>query len=205
MVLEERVRLLRLLGERLRLLQAQDALLLLRHLFPIPKVFHALQSSPCFTSTHLCDCDDLLRDILRDIINVTLEPGPAWLQASLPVHAGGFGIRSAAQLAPSAYLASAAGCTNLVQQIFPTLHPPQLQDSTNPCIDCALTIWSQGHNQAPPTPPASHQISTDQMANVQMEHPLSPGRVVECWSGTSQALTPWRRPMQHLQRGKLRQ
>ena len=24
-----------------------------------------------------------------------------------------------------------------------------------------------------------------------MEHPLSPGGVVECWSGTSHALTPW--------------
>ena len=95
-VLEERVRLLGLLGERLRLLQAQDALLLLRHLFPIPKVFHVLRSSPCFTSTHLCDFDDLLRDVLSDIINVTLEPRPAWLQASLPVHAGGIRIRSAA-------------------------------------------------------------------------------------------------------------
>ena len=118
-VLEERVRLLGLLGERLRLLQAQDALLLLRHSFTIPKVLHVLRSSPCFTSTHLCDFDDLLRDILSDMINVTLKPGLAWLQASLPVHAGGIGIRSTAQLAPSAYLASAAGCTNLVQQIPP--------------------------------------------------------------------------------------
>ena len=101
MVLEERVRLLGLWSERLRFLQAQDALLLLHHSFTIPKVLHVLRFSPCFTSTHLSDFDDL-----RDFRNVTLEPG--------------IGIRSAAQLAPSAYLASAAGCVNLVQPTLPS-------------------------------------------------------------------------------------
>ena len=38
----EEIRLLRLLGERLCLLQSQDALLFLRHSFTIPKVFHIL-------------------------------------------------------------------------------------------------------------------------------------------------------------------
>ena len=118
-VIKEKIRLLELLGERLRLLQAQDALLLLRHSLTIPKLLHMLQSSSCFASTLLSDFDDLLRDILSDVINVRLELGPAWLQASLPVCAGGIGIRSAAQLAPSAYLASSAGCTDLVHQILP--------------------------------------------------------------------------------------
>ena len=110
-VIKEKIRLLELLGE--------DALLLLRHSLAIPKVLHVLRSSPCFASTLLSDFDDLLRDILSDVINVRLELGPAWLQASLPVCAGGIGIRSAAQLAPSAYLASAAGCADLVHQILP--------------------------------------------------------------------------------------
>ena len=118
-VIKEKIRLLELLGERLRLLQAQDALLLLCHSLAIPKVLHVLQSSPCFASTLLSDFDDLLRDILSDVINVRLELGPAWLQAQLPVRAGGIGIGSAAQLAPSAYLASAAGCADLVHQILP--------------------------------------------------------------------------------------
>ena len=152
-VINEKIRLLELLGERLRLLQAQDALLLLRHSLAILKVLHVLRSSPCFASTLLSDFDDLLRDILSDVINVRLELGPAWLQASLPVHAGGIGIRSAAQLAPSAYLASAAGCADLVHQIL----PPRLQDTTNPCVECAMTTWSQGHSQAPPTPPTTHR------------------------------------------------
>ena len=98
-VIKEKIRLLELLGERLRLLQTQDALLLLRHSLAILKVLHVLQSSLCFASTLLIDFDGLLRDILSDIINVCLELGPAWLQVSLPVRTGGVGIRSAAQLA----------------------------------------------------------------------------------------------------------
>ena len=39
-VISEKIRLLGLMGERLRLLQAQDALLLLRHSLAIPKVLH---------------------------------------------------------------------------------------------------------------------------------------------------------------------
>ena len=34
-------------------------------------------------------------------------------------------------------------------------------------------------------------------------HPLSPGRVVECWSGMPHALIPWPLPIQYLQQGKL--
>ena len=130
-VIKEKIRLLELLGERLRLLQAQDALLLLRHSLAILKVLHVLRSSPCFASTLLSDFDDLLRDILSDVINVRLELGPAWLQASLPVRAGGIGIRSAAQLAPSAYLASAAGCATWSTRFFP---PPPPGNKTLPTL-----------------------------------------------------------------------
>ena len=69
-VVKEKIRLLELLGEKLHLLQAQDALLLLRHSLAIPKVLHVLRSSPCFASTLLSDFDNLLRDILSDVINV---------------------------------------------------------------------------------------------------------------------------------------
>ena len=119
-----------------------------------PKVLHVLWSSPCFTSTHLCDFNDFLRDILRDFINVTLEPWPAWLQASLPVRAGGIGVRSAAQLAPSAYLASAAGCVNLVQQIFPPLATRHYQPLRRLCLN-HLELGPQSsspHSSYQPTP-----------------------------------------------------
>uniref|UniRef100_A0A1X7UWM7 Reverse transcriptase domain-containing protein n=1 Tax=Amphimedon queenslandica TaxID=400682 RepID=A0A1X7UWM7_AMPQE len=42
----------------------------------------------------------------------------AWRQASLPVWAGGLGFRSAVQLAPSAFLASAAAATPIFQFIL---------------------------------------------------------------------------------------
>ena len=54
----------------------------------------------------------MLRTGLSTILNVDLS-GDQWLQASLPVRDGGLGIRSAVMLAPSAFLASAAGTTEL--------------------------------------------------------------------------------------------
>ena len=73
-------------------------------------------------------------------------------QASLPVRARGIGIRRAVQLAPSAFLASAAGSSDLVYQIL----PPHLKDASNPVIESALTTWLHSHDEPPPSNPASH-------------------------------------------------
>ena len=100
--IQRKVEKLRLMGDRLQLLQSQDALLLLRHSFAIPKVMHILRSSPCFSSPQLKVFDDTLRDMLGDIINARIDDR-AWAQASLPVRSGGIGIRSAVELAPSAF------------------------------------------------------------------------------------------------------
>ena len=142
--INEKIELLRCMGHRLCLLQAQDALLLLRHSLAIPKVLYILRTSPCFLSSSLEAFDSLLRSLLSDIINVHLNDA-AWIQASLPVKAGGIGIRSAVQLAPSAYLASAAGCASLVHQIL----PPHLQEIADPTVEAALAIWSQALDQPP--------------------------------------------------------
>ena len=100
--IQRKVEKLRLMGDRLQLLQSQDALLLLRYSFAIAKVMHILRSSPCFSSPQLKVFDDALRDIIGDIINARIDDS-AWAQASLPVRSGGIGIRSAVQLAPSAF------------------------------------------------------------------------------------------------------
>ncbi len=110
---------LRLMGERLLSLHSHDALLLLRHSFSIPKILYILCSAPCFLSPHIENYDTLLRSILSDVTNICLDEESVWSQASLPERAGGIGIRKAVQLAPSAYLASAAGCDELVRQILP--------------------------------------------------------------------------------------
>ena len=123
------------LGERLCHLDAHDALLLLHHSFAIPKLPNILHTSPCFLSEKLVNFDDLLRSILSSTLNISLGINdPAWTQAQLPIKLGGLGIRSA-QLAPSAFLASAAGDSD-------TLLPASLYSEHNasiPDVEAALS------------------------------------------------------------------
>ena len=60
---------------------------------------------------------------------------------------GGLGIKSAVQLAPSAFLASAAATRDLVQEILPLC----LQSLPTPNIVDALSSWSSGHGNPPPS------------------------------------------------------
>ena len=102
------------LGERLKLLSAHDALLLLHYCFALPKLMYTLSSAPCFKSPVLESYDDCLCEILGSVTNNLLErDSPAWVQASLPVKLGGLGIRSVVGVAPSAYLASSHASVDL--------------------------------------------------------------------------------------------
>ena len=149
--IHHKVEKLKLMGERLELLPSQDSLLLLRHSFSIPKILYGLRTAPCFSSGHLHVFDETVRSILSKILNVNLAQESAWMQASLPVRAGGVGVRRAVQLAPSAYLASAAGCSELMREILPS----HLQNTTDPSSEAALACWSQGHSKPPPSAPDS--------------------------------------------------
>ena len=152
--IQEKAASLKIMGDRLPYLHAQDALLLLRHSFAIPKLLYTLRTTPCFLSHELKSYDNLLRSITSRIANVSLsDPDPAWIQASLPVKHGGLGIRSAVQLAPSAFLASAAGSSSLVSMIVPT----PLQDAPLTGRSEALRLWAQGHDSPPPPDPAAHR------------------------------------------------
>ena len=149
----EKVNLLQIMGDRLQYLHSHDTILLLRHSFALPKLFYVLHTSPYFLSPQLEAYDDLLRNTLSGITNVHFQGNdPAWTQASLPVRYGGLGIQSAVQLAPSAFLASAAGFSDLGDQIL----PPHLQDPPYPLRDAALASLTQGHDQPPPPIPAAH-------------------------------------------------
>lgn len=87
------------------------------------------------------------------ITNVHLEADSStWSQASLPVKSGGLGIRSAVQLSSSAFLASTAASSDLVNQILPS----RLHDTPAPLLVEAEAEWSQDHDQPPPPTPASH-------------------------------------------------
>ena len=60
--------------------------------------------------------------------------------------AGGIGIRSAVQLAPSAFLASAAGSSALIHQIL----PDDFSGLPYAAADVALSLGSQSHNSPAP-------------------------------------------------------
>ena len=150
----EKTHLLRTMGLRLHHLSAQDALILLRHSFAIPKLLHIFRTSPCFVFPSLKSYDLELRSIVSIVTNDDLESdGPAWSQASLAVKFGGLGIRSAVQLSSSSFLASTAASLDLVHQILPS----RLHVAPSPYLADAEAEWSCDHNQPPPTAPASHR------------------------------------------------
>ena len=141
--IEEKLDILKIIGQRLSKFSTHDALVLLKHAFAIPKILYILRTAPSFISPALKDFDSHLRSLLSEVINVDLSDDMTWLQASLPVRSGGIGIRSAIQLAPSAYLASAAGCKDIIYHLIPPF-------SACSFVDLALQDWSTGHNHSPP-------------------------------------------------------
>ena len=147
-----KTRSLGVVGNRLQHLHAHDALCLLRHAFVLPKLLHILCTSPCFFAPELQVFDSLIRSLLSSIMNINLTDS-AWSQASLPVRCGGLEDCSATLLAPSVFLASAAGSADLVHDIL----PPRLQNASYQVQVEALECWSQGHNAPPPSAPTFHR------------------------------------------------
>lgn len=146
--LQEKVASLRILGGRLEYIAAHDAILLLRNSFAIPKLLYLLRTTPCFQSPILAVYDSTLKSIVSNITNTCFaNDDPAWTQATLPVRLGGLGIRSAVQLAPSAFLASAAAALDLINHILPA----RLQSLPIPYVDAALAAWSSDHDSPPPS------------------------------------------------------
>ena len=140
-VLSSKKKSLELLGERLKLLHSHDALCLLRNALALPKILYALGTAPCFSSPILSDLDQIQRSLLEAVCNVSLND-VSWSQASLPISAGGLGIRSFVMLASSAFLASAAGSSLISQRILPA----SLANVSCPFKNEALALWSQGHD-----------------------------------------------------------
>ena len=105
---------LRIMKSRLCYLSKHDALVLLRHSFAIPKVLYILHTAPCFTSLYLEAYNSVLQSTPSEVLNIHFHDFSARIQATLPVSAIGIGIRRAFQLAPSAFLASAAGTHSII-------------------------------------------------------------------------------------------
>ena len=103
--------------ERLKLVSAHDALVLLKNSLSAPKLQYTLRAACCEGHDLLSAFDKVLRSALCRICNVTLTD-QQWLQASLPVRVGGLGIRRVSSLATSAFLASAAGTRDLQDRVL---------------------------------------------------------------------------------------
>src|SRR6218665_3867326 len=69
-----------------------DALILLRNSLSHPKLLYTLRCCPCVDHPLLKAFDNLLRTGLEIVLNLALADSH-WAQASLPVRAGGLGIR----------------------------------------------------------------------------------------------------------------
>ena len=81
-----------------------------------PSALHPAFNQPCSLLLMIC------RDVYWSPSVITLSEF-SWKQASLPITSGCIGIRSAVLLAPSAYLASAAGCASMSLTILPERLP----------------------------------------------------------------------------------
>ena len=83
--------------DRLKLMSSQDALILLRSSFSAPRVQQLLRCSPSVDHADLVTFDSSLRSPLCHITNTDVT-GTQWLQASLPIKAGGLEIRRVVSL-----------------------------------------------------------------------------------------------------------
>ena len=148
---------------RLSLLSSQDALIMLCHSFTIPKILYILRTAPCFSSPCLAVYDAELCCTLIDILNIDFSCESAWSQVTLPVCFGGIGVRRASQLAPSAFLASATGSYNLINQILPVRFSgiPYL------AVDATVVQWRKGHNHTSPVSPSSSREKACDLPHVQ--------------------------------------
>ena len=134
--LEEKLAELQRLTERLSLIDAHPALMLLKSCFALPKLLYVLRTSAAYKFPELLQRFDLaIRDGLSAICNVDLTDD-AWAQARLPVRHGGLGIRTAEDLAASAFLASHHATEDLVARILQSCHLDRQPDPREALAVC---------------------------------------------------------------------
>ena len=101
---------------------------------------YILRCSSCSDHTRLLQFYLSLRRGIYVITNTDLTD-IQWTQASLPVRVQGLGVRRAATLASSAFLASAASMRDLQSQLLLNCHP-----AADPHVDSAIMLWTTSHN-----------------------------------------------------------
>jgi hypothetical protein len=158
--------------ERLKLTSAHNALVLLKNLLSAPKLQYTPRAACCEGHNLLTAFNNMLRSALCSICNVTVTD-LQWLQASLPVRAGGLGIRRMSSLAPSAFLASAAGMRDL--QDFILRRTVRTADDV---FDCCLVSQLSKFLMLPPSGSAAGKKQAWDKAVVEAEFNI----LVNCYT-----------------------
>jgi len=133
-----------LASSKLQYLSSQEAFFLFKNCFSIPKWLHLLRSSPCWDSSSLDSVDISQRHTISDL-NIHLS-NASLTQATLRVRRGGVGVRSVADLAPSASFAS----SHLVRPLVSLIIQPITLTSFDSSVSKALSYWSSKCSSSPP-------------------------------------------------------
>ena len=150
-VLKDKIATLEISIKRLSTLQSYDALCLLKNSIAMPELLYILRTSSCANNSLLQQFDMVLKNGLETILIVQLSD-IQWQQASLPVHMGGLGVRSACMLAPSALPASDATTLPLQEAIL--LASAAGADDT--AVSNIKTTWSCLANKIEPSDLSKH-------------------------------------------------
>jgi len=113
---------------------------------------HLLRCSPCHSNPLLLEFDGILREGLEALTNSRISD-VQWIQASLPIKDGGLGFRRVSQLALSAFLASAAGTSELHSLILSQSHGTDVVDLA---VEVACSAWISLHSIPAPSGATSH-------------------------------------------------
>jgi hypothetical protein len=122
-ILQPKLEKLILMANRLKEIDAHDALFLLRNCFSMPKLTYNLRTSPCFLKSEILNkYDSIIKESLQEILNVKLDE-KAWDQSTLPIKLGGLGIKLASEVALPAYLSSVYSSKSVVKSLLPESIP----------------------------------------------------------------------------------
>ena len=142
-----KLRTYHLMTDRLQQLDTHTGFFPLKTAFSLPRLLFLLRSFPCYShSDDLAPYDECTRSTAESICNVQFGD-TGWNQAKLPVRLGGHGLRSANDLALSAYLASRKSCRRLVSTILPSPSEPSVENT-----DDVTTIWRSSGLKIPDDP-----------------------------------------------------
>jgi len=189
--IEEKCEALQRAMVRLKHMSAHEAIFILRNSLSVPRLQYILRCAPCFGSPLTARFDDLVLQALSSCANIELDSS-ARVQAQLPVRWGGLGLRSATQLAPSAFLSSLAAAETLMRAMLPA----PLLTTPDPFHDAALSSWRALGGGTPPAVETagsreagtirSAPASTTPSSQPPQDLPAVPG----CWRSRLKGLAP---------------